>query len=41
MLQERFTINLKEGAVPVSIPVPRKLPLGLWEPTKRELERME
>lgn len=40
-LPEVFRIRLKSDAVPHSIPVPRKLPLGLREATERELKRME
>ena len=40
-LTEKFKIKLKEGAEPFSLPVPRKLPIGLREATQRELQRME
>lgn len=40
-LPETFKIRLKEGAEPLSLPVPRRLPLGLREATERELKRME
>ena len=40
-LPDEFEIKLKEGATPFVLPVPRRLPLGLREATRRELERME
>ena len=39
-LPDEFEIKLKEGATPFALPVPRRLPLGLREATRRELERM-
>ena len=40
-LPDVFKIHLKEDATPLCLHVPRRLPLGLWDPTKTELERME
>ena len=40
-LPDTFEIKLKEDAIPIAIPVPRRLPLGLREATRRELEKME
>lgn len=39
-LPDEFNINLKEGAVPYAISVPRKLPIGLRDETEKELKRM-
>ena len=39
-LPDTFEIKVREGAVPRAIPVPRRVPLGLREATKKELERM-
>ena len=41
VLPDVFKINLKEDAVPLCLCVPRRVPIGLREATKRELERME
>ena len=41
LLPDKFSIKLKEGAIPFSLAVPRRLPLGLKEATEKELERME
>lgn len=40
-LPEEFVIKLKENAVPFAIHVPRRLGIGLWEDTEKELKRME
>ena len=40
-LPESFEIKLKEKAIPYSLPVPRRLPIGLREATEKELRRME
>ena len=40
-LTEKFEIKLKKGAEPFLLPVPRKLPIGIREATKRELQKME
>lgn len=41
ILPEVFRINLREGATPLCLNVPRRLPIGLRQATKDELERME
>lgn len=40
-LPDTFKINLREGSEPLCLHVPRRLPIGLREATKLELERME
>lgn len=40
-LPDVFKIHLKDNSSPLCLQVPRRLPLGLWEPTRIELERME
>ena len=40
-LPDVFKIHPKEDSEPLCLHVPRRLPLGLWEATKMELERME
>ena len=41
VLPDVFKINLKDDAVPLCLCVPRRVPIGLREATKSELERME
>ena len=41
VLPDVFRINLKEDAQPLCLNVPRRLPIGLRQGTKNELERME
>ena len=40
-LPDIFKIHLKEGSKPLCLHVPRRLPIGLREATKKELDRME
>lgn len=40
-LPDTFKTRLREGAQPLSITVPRRLPSGLREATRKELGRME
>lgn len=40
-LPDVFKIHLKEESSPICINVPRRLPIGLREATKKELDRME
>ena len=40
-LPDVFCINLKDGAVPLCLNVPRRVPVGLRDATRKELERME
>ena len=39
-MKTKYTITLQEEARPFAIPVPRRVPIPLYEETKRELERM-
>ena len=39
-MKTEYTITLQEKARPFAIPVPRRVPIPLYEETKRELERM-
>lgn len=39
-LKEEFTINVDEGAIPFNLTVPRRIPLGLQDQVKAEIERM-
>ena len=41
VLPDVFKIKIKEGANPLCLNVPRRLPIGLRKATKDELERME
>ena len=40
-LPDVFRINLKDGAIPLCLNVPRRVPIGLRDATRKELERME
>ena len=40
-LPDQFVIKLKDGALPYSLAVPRRLPIGLRDATEKELRRME
>ena len=39
-MKDSYTITLKEDAKPFAISVPRKVPLPLYQKTKKELDRM-
>lgn len=41
VLPDVFKINLKDDAQPLCLNVPRRVPIGLREATRRELDRME
>ena len=39
-MEDEYTIKLKDDAKPFALPVPRKVPMPLYQKTKAEIERM-